>query len=126
MRSYDPLRTPDPDEWQSLEDWDRIDRVIAYHRRARVKLPNELLHATIHVIVENQVALGDETPVQSTLQRLMGEGLDRHQALHAIGSVLATHIHDLSEAPTPRPEPTEAYYEALRFLTAASWREQFE
>jgi hypothetical protein len=31
--------------------------------------------------VENQAALGDEIPVRGTLERLMGEGLDRHAAI---------------------------------------------
>jgi hypothetical protein len=46
------------------------------------------LHAVMHVIIENQVALGDEVPAQRTLRRLMAEGLDRHQGIHAISSVL--------------------------------------
>ena len=37
----------------------------------------------------------DELPVRRTAQRLMSEGLDRHDAIHAIGSVLAGNIHDL-------------------------------
>jgi hypothetical protein len=45
-----------------------------------------------HVIVENQVALGEAYPVQSVLLRLMEEGLDRHDAIHAIGSVLAERL----------------------------------
>jgi hypothetical protein len=45
-------------------------------------------HAANHVIVENQLAMGDATVVPATLARLMQEGLDRHDAIHAIGSVL--------------------------------------
>jgi len=37
--------------------------IEAYHRRARIRLPNEKVHAVIHAIVENQIALGDELPV---------------------------------------------------------------
>jgi hypothetical protein len=48
-----------------------------YHRRARIRLPNEKLHATLHAIVEAQIALGDETPAGRIAQRLTGEGLDR-------------------------------------------------
>src|SRR5437016_9813537 len=47
------------------------------------------------VVVENQVALGDEIPVRRTLERLRAEGLDRHDAVHAAGSVLAKRIYDL-------------------------------
>jgi hypothetical protein len=43
-------------------------------------------------MVEAQIALGDETPASRIAQRLIGEGLDRHDAIHAIGMVLAEHI----------------------------------
>jgi hypothetical protein len=50
---------------------------------------NDRIGATVHVIVENQVALGDAFPAKAVLIRLMNEGLDRHEAIHAIGSVLS-------------------------------------
>jgi hypothetical protein len=43
---------------------------------------------------ENQVALGDVTVVPVTLARLMLEGLNRYEAVHAIGSVLIGIIFD--------------------------------
>jgi|SRR5205809_13448 len=89
---YDPLEAPEPEEWLAIDEAKRIQLARDYHRRARVRLPNEKLHAVFHVVVENQIALGDEIPVQSTLQRLMAEGLDRHEAIHAIASVLAEAI----------------------------------
>jgi len=46
------------------------------------------MHGVAHVIVENQIAAGDSTVEPVTLARLMREGLDRHDAIHAIGSVL--------------------------------------
>jgi len=45
-------------------------------------------HAATHGIVENQAAMGHATVVPTTLDRLMRDGLDRHDAVHAIGSVL--------------------------------------
>jgi hypothetical protein len=33
--------------------------------------------------------LRNSIPVEHTLQRLLSEGLDRHEAIYAIGSVLA-------------------------------------
>lgn len=71
--------------------------------------------------------LGSETPVAETLERLMKEGLNRHDAVHAIGMVLASHIHDLLQEPGPPDgDPNPPYYEALRRLTAAQWLEQAE
>jgi hypothetical protein len=90
---------------------------------ARVRGPNAKAHAVIHVIVENQFALGDELPLKRTLQRLMSEGLDRHDALHAVGSVLIGHISDLLAAPEAEAgaDPNPLYYAALDQLTAKDW-----
>ena len=93
---YDPLEAPEPEEWLAIDDAERIRLALDYHRRARVRLPNEKLHAVLHIVIENQIALGDEIPVQNTAQRLMAEGLDRHEAIHCIASVLAEFIHYLT------------------------------
>ena len=46
------------------------------------------LQALAHVVVENQVVLGEAMPVPETLNRLMDEELDHHEAVHAICSIL--------------------------------------
>jgi hypothetical protein len=48
---------------------------MEYHHRAGVELPNEQGHAVIHAIAENQIALGGETPIKTTLERPMRESL---------------------------------------------------
>jgi hypothetical protein len=62
--------------------------------------------------------------VVETLERLGREGLNRHEAIHAIGKVLAEHIYDLlhDAAPDPSEDVNTAYFEALRQLTAEDWR----
>jgi len=123
MDRYDPHVPPAPEEWLALDEQERIDLVEDYHRRARIRLPKAKAHAAIHAVIENQIALGDEIPVQRTVQRLMSEGLDRHEALHAAGSVLAGHMSDLlsrAEA-VSGADPNAAYYAALERLTAADW-----
>ena len=62
LERYDPLRAPASQEWLDMGELSRIALVENYHRRAGIRLPNVRLHATFHVIVENQAALGDETP----------------------------------------------------------------
>ena len=62
--SYDPLKGPDPVEWEALDESERIALVLAYHEAVDSDLPNEMIHASIHVTVENQVALGEDTPVE--------------------------------------------------------------
>jgi hypothetical protein len=102
---------------------EQIRLVEDYRRRAHIGLPNLKVHAVFHVVVENQIALGDETPVKRTVQRLMAEGLDRHDAIHAVGSVLAAYIHDLRNGPEPSPgeDPNRAYFEEREKLTAEEW-----
>jgi hypothetical protein len=87
---------------------------MVYHRWARVKLPNQRLHAAIHVVIENQGAMGDELPVRRVLDRRQAEGLDRH----AIGSVVAGHMVDLLKDPCARADPNAAYWAELESLTA--------
>ena len=86
---YDPDHEPDRASWFGLNEGERIALVAEYHRRAGIKLPNQQAHAAMHVVVENQAMMGDESLVPKTLARLMGEGLDRHDAVHAIASVLS-------------------------------------
>lgn len=122
MEAYDPRTDPDAAGWLDTEESDRIQAVLVYHKRARIRVPSERLHATIHVIVENQLALGVPVVVD-TLARLQGEGLNRHDAVHAIGSVLAEHIYDLlKQGPAEGVVSNASYFEGLQKLTAAGWR----
>jgi hypothetical protein len=122
MRRYDPLEAPDPKEWMALDEQERIDLVRDYHRRAGIRLPNDTVHAVLHAVVENQVAIGDEIPVERTLRRLISEGLDRHEAIHAIGSVLAEHMHNLSKGAVTDGDPNAKYMAKVEGLTAETWR----
>ncbi len=124
MKDYDPLNAPDPDDWQSLGEDKRMMLVMEYHREAGVKLPNEQVHAVVHVVVENQIALGDEMSAQATLDRLMREGLDRHDAIHAVGSVLVDFVQALIRDDAA-PGANERYNEELEKLTAAEWLKTF-
>lgn len=76
----------------------------------------------IHVIVENQLAVS-EPAVVATLERLQREGLDRHDALHAIGSVLLEHLNErMKQADAPSDgDPNARYFKNLEKLTAAGW-----
>jgi hypothetical protein len=61
---YDPHQHIDPDDWQALDESERIELVRRYHRRERIRLPNETAHAAAHVIIENQIARGDAFPAR--------------------------------------------------------------
>ena len=121
MERYNPDQPIDPAEWTALDEAERQNLVERYHRKRRIRLPNSRLHVAIHVVVENQVAIGNEIPVQTTLARLMDEGLSRHDAIHAIGSVLAGHMFDLMKGNVEGQDVNSAYYEQLKELTAEGW-----
>jgi hypothetical protein len=122
MRSYDPDTPPPAADWLETDEGERIEQVSSYHRRNKIHLANDQLHAVIHVVVENQLALGD-TVVMDTLARLQREGLTRHDALHAIGSVLAADVYELMQENTERTGGAyRRYLERLRQLSVNNWR----
>lgn len=123
MEHYDPEIAPDSTEWLALDEAIRLMLVEGYHRDARIALPKAArrLHATFHVIVENQLALNDE-PVVRALGRLISEGLSRHDAVHAVGSLVAEQIYDLLKVKDAPEAARIRYYAAIERLTAAGWR----
>lgn len=125
MKRYDPDKGPDLNEWRDLDESERIEVVRRYHRKAGIELPNEQIHAAMHVIVENQIAEGDRIPVRETLVRLMSEGLDRHDALHAIATILAELLYGSLKNTAP-DDLNAAYFAGLSSLTAQGWLESFE
>src|SRR2546422_10880001 len=94
LDAYDPEPAPSAANWLALDETERIDLVSSYHGRKKIRLPNSQLHAVIHVIVENQLALR-ESVVVDTLARLQSEGLSRHDALHAVGSAPSRDLDEL-------------------------------
>jgi hypothetical protein len=119
---YDPEQPIDPQAWLEMDESERIELVRQYHRRKRISLPNAQVHALMHVIVENQVALGDAFPARSVLVRLMGEGLDRHEAIHAIASVLAEQMFAGLKHGVAAGDLQTDYIKGIERLTAESWR----
>ncbi|HEX5041875.1 MAG TPA: hypothetical protein VFV75_03160 [Candidatus Polarisedimenticolaceae bacterium] len=120
--SYDPEEAPDPEAWLALDESERIDLALRHHRRAGVKLPDPRVHAVIHNVVETQIAMGEDAAVRGTILRLQREGLDRHEAIHAVGSVLVRRIYDLVQNQTPANDPNDAYRAELERLSAKEWR----
>jgi len=121
---YDPHEDILPDAWLELDESERMLLVTEYRRRERIRLPNETIHAGIHVIVENQVALGDAFPVKAVLLRLMDQGLDRHEATDAIGSVLSESLFTMLGEMDRKGDPNDNYLSKLKSLSAKSWRKQ--
>ena len=116
MHDYDPEVGPPPADWLAMNEDDRTSLVEAYHRSRQIRLPQPRLHAALHVVVENQVALGESVVVEA-LARLQAHGATRHEGLHALGHVVAEHIQSLMKAgPNPSPELHVSYLERVRQL----------
>ena len=119
LTKYDPERAPDPARWLAQDEQQLTSIIERYHRRQRIDNERPQVHAAIHLVVENQVAMGDELPVAEAVQRLMGEGLSRHDAIHAVGSVLAGFLNETMRS---EAEPdNEAYNREVRALTKERW-----
>lgn len=121
MNRYDPSKTPDSVQWLRIPEVDRIELVIEYHERLGEPLqPDALsLHSSIHVIVENQIAM-EHDPVPQTIAKLTRQGLTRHEAIHAIGAVLIDVAGDFVTA-NESSWDNKAYKRRLTKLTAKRW-----
>ena len=115
---YDPVVGPDAAEWLELDDGERVVVVRQYHERANERAGNPELHAIIHVTVETQLAEG-HPDVKAAFERLSREGLDRHNVVHAIGSVVAEQIYGVMKS--QRPHDPQEYARRLNDLTAEAW-----
>ena len=122
MKRYDPSQAPNSEEWLSLDESVRINLVETFHKDAGEEIPEgaETMHATIHVVVENQFASGTE-PVPVTVTKLIRQGLDRHEAIHAVGSVLSEEIFELQHG-KGESWNRQRYNRRLEKLTAKRWR----
>lgn len=118
MRHYDPAVAPEAAEWLELDEQSRIALAADYHKSAKIELANVTLHAACHVLVENQLAERYE-PTVSALARLLREGVGRHNAIHAIGSVLAEQM----QRTIKHGDVAQAWFDAkMARLKAKDWK----
>jgi hypothetical protein len=116
---YDPNEPVDAAEWLALDEMEQQLIVERYHKRAHVQLPSSRMHAIMHAAIETQVADGRASTAKA-LDRMLAQGLDRHDAIHAVGSVLATHMYRVMKDKTPFDD--KAYDADLDALSAERWR----
>ena len=127
MLRYNALQQPDVEEWLDADESERLEAVILHHTEEPDELPNEQLHASIHVVVENQFVLDNATPVAAAIRRLMGEGLDRHDAIHAVGAVLSKYLWSVMRDSNEPPDEnwSDNYFAEVRNLSVEKWHEEF-
>jgi hypothetical protein len=75
---------------------------------------NPFAHVAIHQTVEKQIADRDPPQVAQTLDALMLAGYERHDAIHAIGTLVSDAMFETMK--TGHPFDESGYTEALREL----------
>jgi hypothetical protein len=120
MPNYDPEQKPHASDWLALDEQARIDLAYQFHKKARIKMPSVKTHAAFHAVVENQIAESIE-PVVRAMSRLQREGLSRHDALHAVATVMAEHLHEVMTTENGSSIANESYFAAVERLTAQGW-----
>ncbi|ATU67001.1 hypothetical protein [Piscinibacter gummiphilus] len=119
---YDAEAAPEPGEWLALDEGERIRLAQSFHVNRKIRVPRLKLHAVIHVVVENQLAMGFG-PSCRALVRLQKQGLSRHDAVHAIGSVVMDFVHEgFNTTPEKAQSMQVRLNAALESLSADSWR----
>ena len=99
-----------------MEDAEKLLLIEEYHDRLGTQIPIRDVHVSLHGIAENQLAMGIPQ-VGLALDRLMAQGLDRHQALHAISTVIMEYLYGkLSDG-----ADENAYIRQIEGLTADKW-----
>ena len=89
---FETSRAPDPAEWLAMDEGERIELVAAAHRRTGASVGgSENAHAALHVAVENRLASGDAAVV-AAYERCRAAGVDRHNTVHALASVMTDHM----------------------------------
>lgn len=124
MDQYDPDMDPDPAAWLALDEDERLQLVRYAHRsvsREHPAMESVDSHVSIHTIVENQLAMNKPAIVRSKLAELCAQGLTRHEAVHAIGSVIAEHMWKV----TRQQAVADDYERNLKKLSKASWYAEY-
>jgi hypothetical protein len=122
VKSYNPLKSPNRSEWLALSETERIELIHDHHTEQGERVDRLTAHCGIHATIETQMAL-DTPQVRATLGRLRKQGLNRHDAIHAIGFVLAEHMQNLIASTPEGLDPNEDYYEKLSKFNAPDWLE---
>jgi hypothetical protein len=121
MNNYQPNKPVDPQQWLDMDEIERIELVREYHQTLDHGLPEDGFsgHCIIHTIVENQIAMGVEY-VPETIAKLTRQGLDRHEAVHAVGAILSEDIFEMLNGYS-KEFSAKKHRRKLDKLTAKRW-----
>lgn len=122
LTPYNASRAYDPTEWLELDETLRLSLVEQYHRQLHEPHPvagSSRMHAMIHVVVENQIAADSPPEASTAVNRLMKEGLSRHEAIHAAGSIVAGILWEMMQG--NKQVDLRTMSAQLSDLTARKW-----
>ncbi len=102
-------------EWYSI--WERLDHLSD----AEVEQDgvNPVMHVTIHQVITNQID-GALPAVGKIYQDMLAAGVNRHEAIHRIGSVFTEELWQVLH--NKRPFDEAHYLQGLRQLAATTPR----
>ena len=118
---YDAEQAPDAERWLACDEQERVSAVVHFHRGLKAghaHLSSPQAHAAMHVVVENQLAQDQPYAVRVTMNRLLEEGLNRHEVIHAIGEVASRRLFAVLQKKVPWDQ--DAYVQELNRLTASA------
>ena len=120
MEPYNALKNINSALWLNLDEAVRLELIEDYVEGFEKEIDNSKknIHASIHMVVENQLALGEE-PALNAYSRLLRQGLNRHETIHAIGAVIFSGIYEAMQ--NKDNKPVTSYKSRLRKLTAKKW-----
>ncbi len=122
MDHYDPSKKINSEQWLSIDEGARQQLVEEFHESLDDNPAQSSLkaHSAMHVTVENQLAGGEAPKVNQTLTKLMQQGLDRHEAIHAIAAVLGKELFSMMQKNSSEFS-LKNYSRKLEKLTAKRW-----
>ncbi len=124
MPAYDPEVAPDKLDWLATDEGEQMDRIMVFHESHGEFGDSLEAHVAMHMAVETQIVT-DTPEVETTLNRLMKQGLSRHDAIHAIGFVLAESVQEiLTSDESAGEDANERYYVKLSRFNASDWLNQ--
>ena len=123
MESYDPHKPINSEEWLALDENERMLLVEDFHDTLDPPMDHGGLkiHCALHAAVENQLAEAEYPVIKQTLDKLVRQGLDRHDAIHAIASILGTGLFAAMQG-SDSEFSIKNYRRKLDKLTAKRWR----
>jgi hypothetical protein len=117
---YTPGAGKTDDSWLSVDEDGRIEIIERYHDEHddHPPAPNPRQHALYHNVIESQIA--EDERVADVYDHLVDEGVSRHNAIHAMGSVVQKYIKRAMKEGEPIDE--EAYRSELEALDPDEWK----